>query len=180
MNKQRIIKFLTPEQIELLLDGADDKRDDAVLQILVTTGLRVHELAGLPRDHFKEEAHPEGQTCEFPIIGKGGRQRVVFFSPAVLGAIFEYLRGRSDGDPRLFPCTIRTIQNIVSRCGKNVGMDEVWPHLLRHSFASNILRNGASLNAVKEFLGHSNIGTTSIYLHTSNKELKDIHEKMFK
>ena len=179
MNKQRIIKFLTPEQIELLLDGADDKRDDAVLQILVTTGLRVHELAGLPLAPFKG-VPDASKTLELAIVGKGGRQRTVFFSPAVLGAVLAYLGTRKGEDPRLFPCTIRTIQNIVSRCGKNVGLDEAWPHLLRHSFASNLLRNGVSLNAVKEFLGHSNIGTTSIYLHTSNRELKDIHEKMFK
>lgn len=181
MRKQQQIKFLTPEQIQTLLESTGDKRDQAVLQTLVTTGLRVHEFANLPRDHFKPETHPEGQTCELPIIGKGNVQRVIFFSPACLKAIFAYQATRKDedSDPRLFPFTIRTAQNIVSRCAREAGLGQVWPHMLRHSFATGLMKKGVSLFAIKEFLGHSSLVTTQQYLHVHNKDLREIHEKFY-
>ena len=178
MSKQRAIKFLDAAQIKSLLDSTGDKREQAILQILVTTGLRVHELVELPREHFKEETHPEGQTCEIAIVGKGDIQRVIFFSWKTLGTIFEYLKKYPKEDARLFPYSIRTIQYIIKRCGESVGL-VVWPHMLRHSFATYALSQGANLREVQDLLGHKNLSTTEIYTHTTAPQLKALHKKLF-
>jgi len=158
-------------------------RDRAILEILFSTGLRVSELCALNR-------YINTDRGEISVKGKGGKIRVVFLSVRAKKAIKEYLDKRSDAEEALFitfsnsrppqpigRITTRTIQRIIDRCAQKAGIPKnIHPHTLRHLFATDLLINGADLRSVQELLGHSNIQTTQIYTHLTNKELKDIHK----
>lgn len=177
--KQREIKFFDEEEIARLLNSTGDKKEQAILQTLFVTGLRIHELVELPREHFKKETHPAGENCELVIVGKGDVQRVIFFSWSCLEAIFAYLKEYPKEKVRLFPFSIRTIQRMVKRCGAEVGLI-AWPHKLRHSHATYLLSKGANLREVQDMLGHKNLATTEIYTHTTSPQLRALHKKLFK
>jgi site-specific recombinase XerD len=168
-------------------------RDKALLELLFSTGLRVSELCGLDRDvDFKQG--------EFSVRGKGEKVRVVFVSPEALHALEQYETKRADTDNALFVrilsdtisgkeknvaktnadlrLTPRTVQRIVKHYAVKSGITKsMSPHKLRHSFATDLLRNGADLRSVQALLGHANIATTQIYTHVTDKHLKDIHTK---
>src|SRR3990167_1183609 len=177
----RKIKFLTDKEIRQIIDkiGVAKKprtmRDRAILETLFSTGLRVHELVALPDAPFISAA---GQTLELSITGKGGWQRVIFFSPQCLKAIKDYQAVRRDNGLELFPLTVRAVHMIVKRRGEAAGFGWIHPHTIRHSFATDMLRKGVNLFDVKEFLGHRSITSTQVYLHATNPELKNIHTKL--
>lgn len=184
--------FLSGEQVERLLNAPtlstpQGKRDKAILELLFSTGLRVSELASLDRDKINLE------TREFGIIGKGRRPRVVFLSRRAGGWIQDYLSIRNDNykplfvrfagkkDPGLVDeqmrLTPRSIQRLIKKYARKVKLPvEVTPHVMRHSFATDLLMAGADLRSVQEMLGHKNIQTTQIYTHITNKQLRDVHE----
>lgn len=201
---ERDISFLEAEEIERLLAApfaALEKatpsqrltalRDKAALEMLFCTGLRVSELAHLKREDVSLK------RTEFTVRGKGSKKRVVFMSRAALDALKHYLEARRDINPHLFiphdrakraqtrkddadsePLTARSIQRIVERYARAAGiMKQVTPHTLRHSYATDLLRNGADLRAVQAMLGHSSITTTQIYTHVTDKNLREIHAK---
>lgn len=187
----REIKFLNGSQVERLLtapsrDKITGKRDKAILEVLFSTGLRVSELVKLDRDRVDLERR------EFGIIGKGGKARVVFLSSRASEAISRYLAARKDKFKPLFirhkgkvtPTTKdekmrlspRSVQRMVKKYGKKIKLPvEVTPHVLRHSFATDLLMAGADLRSVQEMLGHKNVATTQVYTHVTNKHLKDVH-----
>lgn len=179
----RKIKFLTDKEVRQIIDGIGvakkprTMRDKAILETLFSTGLRVHELIALPDAPFIQAV---GQTMELSIMGKGGRQRTIYFSPLCLKAIKNYLALREDSELLLFPLTIRAVQIIVKKRATDAGFGWVHPHTLRHSLATDMLRKGVNLFDVKEFLGHASINTTQVYLHATNPELKNIHTKLYK
>lgn len=159
-------------------------RDKAILETLFSTGLRVSELCSLSRYH-------DFSKGEITIRGKGGKIRVVFLSKNAQIAIKKYLDKRNDTEEALFislskaknPMIIgrilpRTIQRLVKHYAKKAGIVgiNITPHQLRHQFATDLLENGADLRSVQELLGHSNISTTQIYTHITNKGLKEIHK----
>ncbi len=163
-------------------------RDRAILEMLFSTGLRVSELVSLDRDQV------DTRRREFAIIGKGRRTRVVFLSEQAAGYIDTYVVSRTDNYRPLFihlnrddshdmdgdsmRLTSRTIQRIVEKYVKAAKLTtKVTPHGLRHSFATDLLHNGAGLRDVQELLGHKNIATTQIYTHVTRADLKKIHEK---
>lgn len=188
----RPLKVLDETQLKSLLEAPDttDKsglRDRAILETLFSTGLRVSELAALNRDTINLTRR------EFGIVGKGGKERVVFISDSACDALERYLEARQDAFAPLFirfqgrvnpdnkgeamRLTPRSIERIVEKYVKKLGISvKATPHTLRHSFATDLLINGADIRSVQEMLGHSNISTTQIYTHVTNAYLKDVHK----
>ena len=136
------------------------------------------------------------KTKEFSVVGKGGHVRVVFLSESAVNWMSQYIRHRPGGD-RIKPLFIRlrvklnlenkgekmrltrrSIERIVEKYVKDAGLPvAATVHTIRHSFASDLLRNGADLRSVQELLGHKNVATTQIYTHVTNPQLKDIHQR---
>lgn len=186
------IKTLDEESLQRLLNAPDvlqkpGLRDKALLETLFSTGLRVSELACLNTDTVNLDRK------EFSIVGKGQKERVVFLSDSAMRWLDQYLRTRKDSFKPLFirfqgkvepdnngekmRLTPRSIERIVEKYVKGVGLSvKATPHTLRHSFATDLLINGVDIRSVQEMLGHSNISTTQIYTHITNKYLKDVHK----
>ncbi|HLC87893.1 MAG TPA: tyrosine-type recombinase/integrase [Patescibacteria group bacterium] len=186
------LKVLENSDLEHLLAAPDlttpdGLRDKAILETLFSTGLRVSELASLNRDTINFERR------EFPIIGKGGKERIVFLSEEACETIANALDVRKDPYKPLFirfqgrqdpsddgenmRLTTRSIERIVEKYVKAVGLTvKATPHTLRHSFATDLLVNGADIRSVQEMLGHANIATTQIYTHITNKQLREVHK----
>lgn len=188
------VNFLKINQIERLLLTPNIKnpiglRDRGILETLFSTGLRVAELARLDRDQLKIKESTK--FLEISVVGKGSKVRTVYFSDRAVTWLKKYLNTRSDVDPALFinynpgkadnddlRLSIRSIENIVKKYIKIAGLPILSsPHTLRHSYATDLLAQGVDLRLVQEFLGHSNISTTQIYTHVTNKQLSDIHQK---
>jgi site-specific recombinase XerD len=188
------LKILDEKQLQQLLDAPDTTkkdgiRDRALLETLFSTGLRVSELASLNRDIINLNRR------EFGIIGKGGKERVVFLSDTAAEWLEKYItsvrnsdrfkplfirfQGTQDptNDGQSMRLTTRSIERIIEKYVKKAGLSvKATPHTLRHSFATDLLINGADIRSVQEMLGHSNIATTQIYTHVTNKHLKDVHK----
>lgn len=188
----REVSYLSGEQVDRLLNAPSlskitGKRDKAILETLYSTGLRVSELAGLDRDKLDFDRR------EFGVIGKGGKARVVYLSVRATDWIKKYLNSRKDhfspvfirhsgkidpsmGDSQV-RLTPRSIQRLVKKYARKIKLPVmVTPHVLRHSFATDLLIAGADLRSVQEMLGHKNIATTQIYTHVTNKHLREVHE----
>lgn len=188
---ERQVKFLNGEQVDRLLNAPSlstiqGKRDKAILEVLFSTGLRVSELVKLNRDKL------DLKRREFGIVGKGGKARVVFLSARSVEWINKYLEAREDHFKPLFirhkgkidpvtpdektRLTPRSIQRMLKKYVRKIKLPvEATPHVLRHSFATDLLNAGADIRSVQEMLGHKNISTTQIYTHVTNKQLKDVH-----
>lgn len=156
-------------------------RDKAILETFFSTGLRLAELCALPR-------YIDLKRGEISVRGKGDKIRVVFLSDSAREAIRQYLAKRGDADEKLFvsidksgkaigPVTPRSVQRMVATRAKEAGIAKpIHAHLLRHSFATDLLMNGADLRSVQELLGHANISTTQVYTHLTNKALREVHK----
>jgi site-specific recombinase XerD len=190
--ESRSLKFLDREQIERLVIMPDTSteegaRDRTVLELLFSTGLRVSELVKLNCDQINLERR------EFGVIGKGGRARVVFVSDRAAEWIQIYRSMRTDAFKPLFirysglvvdedggekmRLTVRSIERIVKKYVRLARLPvDATVHTMRHSFATDLLMNGADLRSVQEMLGHKNIATTQIYTHITNKQLRDVHK----
>lgn len=191
--KRKQVTFLNEEELERLFQQPDlstiiGLRDRAILELLFSSGLRVSELVGLDRDHINLKRR------EFMVRGKGQKDRPIFISQTAADWIGEYLDKREDNTRPLFVrysgtkkvdltgnfhrLTARSIQRMVSRYALLAGITKhVSPHTLRHSYATDLLMNGADLRSVQVMLGHSNISTTQIYTHVTDPHLKAIYEK---
>jgi site-specific recombinase XerD len=191
--KRPQVTFLTPEELERLAsqpktDTLNGLRDRAIIELLFSSGLRVSELVGLDRDHINLKRR------EFMVRGKGQKDRPIFISPEAGDWIEKYLFKRHDNSKPLFirysgskkvdntgnfsRLTARSIQRMVARYALLAGITKhVSPHTLRHSFATDLLMNGADLRSVQAMLGHSNIATTQIYTHVTDPHLKAVHER---
>lgn len=193
---EKEIKFLNLEQLARLLGAPDQNsiiglRDRALLESLFSTGLRVAELAALKREQVK--INNLANTLEIAVVGKGEKIRTVYFSSRAIQALHAYLSERKDLDEALFinyrrggeksnesrRLTVKSIEDIVKKYVIITGLPVMaTPHTLRHSFATDLLNQGVDLRTVQEFLGHSNIATTQIYTHVTNKQLRDIHRRI--
>lgn len=187
---ERDIDVLYPEEVEMLLasfqgTNPEDLRDFALISVLFSTGVRISEAARLNRNDIRKEAQ------ELTVRGKGNKIRVVFLSQAAHEAIAAYEEKRTDIDPALFirhkkgvgeqddlRLTTRSMQRIIKKRAAAAGITkDITPHTLRHSFATDLLSNGADIRHVQQLLGHSSITTTQIYTHITDTHLRDIHEK---
>jgi len=191
--RKKQVTFLSGEEVERLIKAVKTQditgvRDRAIIELLFCSGLRVSELVNLNRDHINLK------RGEFTVRGKGQKDRPVFISPEASEWLAEYLKTRTDtymplfirytgapsidsrgDDMRLTP---RTIQRIVSKYARAAGITKhVSPHSLRHSFATDLLMNGADLRSVQSMLGHSNIATTQVYTHVTDPHLKEVHRR---
>jgi site-specific recombinase XerD len=189
----RDLDLLSAEELSRLLNSPKTNtlqglRDKAILELLFSTGLRVSELCGLDRDI-------DLSRDEFSVRGKGEKVRVVFLSPAAKQAIKNYLDKRADLDDALFVqmgrnsksknpsadglrLTARSVERTLKQYATKAGITrKVTPHVIRHSFATDLLENGADLRSVQALLGHSNITTTQVYTHVTDKHLREIHKK---
>lgn len=191
---ERDLDLISESDLKRLLsapDGSDAKslRDRAILELFFSTGLRLSELCSLSRDL-------DLNKDEFSVRGKGEKVRVVFLSDNARDCVRAYLAKRTDMEDALFVnliheskvknrkskaptrLTPRSIERIVKHYAIKAGISKkVTPHILRHSFATDLLQNGADIRSVQMMLGHANIATTQIYTHITNKQLKDIHKK---
>jgi site-specific recombinase XerD len=166
------IKFLERSEVSIIIASTDVPMQKALMHTLFSTGLRVSECLSLRREDFDDSV----ETKELSIVGKGGWQRVVFFSPDALAALRSYLNTRTDKDTRLFPITKRTAERIVHRAADRAGL-EATPHTFRHSLATHLLRSGANMRVVQEMLGHRAISSTQVYAGCTNKDLLEAHKK---
>ena len=187
------VTFLEAEELERLFAQPDTetlvgKRDKAIIELLFSSGLRVSELVGLDREHINLRRR------EFTVRGKGQKDRPIFISMDAADWIQQYLDARQDNTKPLFVrysgkkqvdlsgnyhrLTARSVQRLVARYAVLAGITKhVTPHTLRHSFATDLLMNGADLRSVQAMLGHSNIATTQIYTHVTDPHLRSVHER---
>lgn len=200
-DKDKAIKFLSYDQVEKLMAMPDmtelgGLRDRAILETLFSTGMRVSELTSLNIRMLDVKGILSGKTTsvELGISGKGGSTRTVYFSPRCLQWLSAYIKARGidmysplfinfkdtseakkQNDHRLSP---RSIERMVRTYATMAGLPiDATPHTLRHSFATDLLDQGADMRSVQELLGHKNIVTTQIYTHVTNKHLHDVHQK---
>lgn len=191
--RRKQVTFLNEDELARMferpnLDTLPGLRDRAILELLFSSGLRVSELANLDRDHINLKRR------EFMVRGKGQKDRPIFISEAAAEWVQRYLDKRDDNTRPLFVrysgakkvdmsgnfhrLTVRSVQRLVARYALLAGITKhVSPHTLRHSFATDLLMNGADLRSVQAMLGHSNISTTQIYTHVTDPHLKEVHQK---
>ena len=191
--KRTQVTFLDNDELKRIFEQPNINkelglRDRAILELLFSSGLRVSELVSLDKDKINLERR------EFMVRGKGQKDRPIFISKEAADWVSKYLSIRNDSSPALFVrymgakkidqsgdfkrLTARSIQRIISKYANLAGIvKHVSPHTLRHSFATDLLMNGADIRSVQSMLGHSNIATTQIYTHITDQHLKSIHEK---
>lgn len=187
------VSFLHYDEVTRLLeqiplDTEQGLRDRAIIELLFSSGLRVSELVNLNRDHINTNRR------EFMVRGKGQKDRPVFIGKAAAERVTDYLAARLDNLPPLFlsysrnnvtqttgdyrRLTARSIQRMISQYARLAGITKhVSPHTMRHSYATDLLINGADLRSVQSMLGHSNISTTQVYTHVTDAHLREVYEK---
>jgi site-specific recombinase XerD len=189
------LDLISSDELDRLMDAPDTStpsglRDKAILELLFSTGLRVSELCSLDNDiDLKKD--------EFSVRGKGSKIRVVFLSDTAKVAIRAYLKSRKDMEDAMFVSfgrknkesevvrqgkarriNPRLVQRLVKHYAVKAGISKkVTPHVVRHSFATDMLQNGADLRSVQALLGHASISTTQIYTHVTDKHLREVHKK---
>lgn len=191
--KRHQVSFLSGDEVIRLIQAVETQdtkgvRDRAIIELLFSSGLRVSELCNLNRDHINLS------RGEFTVRGKGQKDRPVFVSPEASEWLAAYLKTRTYSASPLFirysgahqnethgedlRLTPRSVQRIVSFYARKAGITKhVSPHSLRHSFATDLLMNGADLRSVQAMLGHSNIATTQVYTHVTDPHLHEVHER---
>lgn len=184
---ERSLDLISPAELGRLMSapsGNDEKslRDKAIMELLFSTGLRVSELCALDTDL-------DLSRDEFSVRGKGDKVRMVFLSSAAKDALRAYLKARKDMEEALFVSmprgkslpsrlTPRSIELIMKTYAAKAGITKkVTPHVLRHSFATDLLNNGADIRSVQQLLGHASITTTQIYTHVTDPHLREVHKK---
>lgn len=191
--KKKQVTFLNDDEVTRLIEAIDVQttiglRDRGIVELLFCSGLRVSELCNLNRDHVNLK------RGEFMVRGKGQKDRPVFISPEASEWLAHYLTTRTDSAIPLFirysgsengdakgehlRLSPRSVQRLIARYATLAGITKhVSPHTMRHSFATDLLMNGADLRSVQSMLGHSNISTTQVYTHVTDPHLREVHRK---
>jgi integrase/recombinase XerD len=184
---QSLPRFLALEEVERLLSTPDTSsfsglRDKTMLEVLYATGLRISELAGLAPSNLNLD------LGFVTVFGKGSKERAVPLGLTAIEWTKKYLNARTKSglskttqalfiSDRGSPLTRQALWRIIVSLGERAGIGHITPHLLRHSFATHLLENGADLRSVQMMLGHSDISTTQIYTHITNERLREIYKK---
>ena len=162
--------WITPEQVEKMIQEASNIRDAFLVSLLYSSGLRISEALSLNRGEVVSDG--------FTVCGKGGRDRLVFTDARTIALMKRYMATREDQNPALFlsrrhiRMSRRAAENAVRAICVAAGIDKhVTPHSLRHSFATDLMRNGADIRYVSEMLGHTNLATTAVYTHVIDEDL---------
>jgi integrase/recombinase XerD len=183
---QQVPGVLTPEEVKRLISASGSydhvakvikARNQAIISLLYSTGLRVNELCSLNLSDVTED--------HFPLIGKGGKSRLCFIDKRSRALLINYLSLRADNEAALFISNLNkrritpgNVQEIFKNARRAAGFDwNVHPHSLRHSFATNLMKNGAHIYGISKLMGHASLDTTAIYLHLFDPELQEIHTK---
>lgn len=183
---QTLPRFLTIEEVNLLLEQPDvtrdiGVRDRAILEILYATGLRASEVIAL---RLGDVDLDKGVVI---CLGKGSKERLVPLGRSAIEWVLKYLpiRQRWLGQktspwlfisPRGRPLTRQALWKLVARYGRTAGLGRVMPHMLRHTFATHLLEHGADLRSVQMMLGHSDLSTTQVYTYITNERLRQIYD----
>lgn len=195
--EDREVRVLNLEQVENLLVAPDTStfhglRDRTILETFFSTGLRIAELIALNRQQIQFSDRTSDEPLEVAVKGKGGRIRAVYFSERALEWLKKYIDERKDNDDALFityrnetkklgprRISARVIQQSLKQYAVKAGLpySMVTPHVIRHTFATDLLSKGVDIRTLQEFLGHKNIAATQIYAHVTNRQLREIHKK---
>ncbi|MFV0506443.1 MAG: tyrosine-type recombinase/integrase [Bacteroidales bacterium] len=185
--QQRLPTFVKTKEMDMMFrnkqlfnDSFEGKRDRAVMLLLYATGMRVGELVSLRKDDV------DLLNCTIKVIGKGRKQRLIPFPKTFISQLQDYKTTLKDiGESPYFVITSKgkqtypmLIYRVVSKILKLVSSSgKVNPHILRHTYATHLLNNGADLNAVKELLGHKSLSATEVYTHNTIDRLKSVYKK---
>jgi site-specific recombinase XerD len=192
--EEKEVRFLTLDQLERLLAAPDIRtasglRDRVILESFFSTGMRISELTALNRIQVESTLRRGANELELGIVGKGGRARVIYFSNRAMGWIRRYLDKRRDTEEALFinyrsmkgadrRLTPRTIEKTINGYARLAGLPaNTTPHVMRHTFATDLLNQGVDIRILQELLGHRSITATQIYAHVTNKKLREIHKE---
>jgi len=189
--EKHLPNFLQPDELQSIFDSIELEtplgiRNRLIIELLYATGLRVSELVSLELKDIDFSSH------EIRVTGKGDKERIVFFGDYALKYLKMYLnRSRSillngkkedilllnkDGNP----ITARGIEVVIDKIVNEASLKHnISPHVIRHTFATDMLNNGADLKSVQELLGHSSLSTTQIYTHITNERLRSVYLKTF-
>ena len=179
--EKKIRSILSPEDMENLRCACNTPRDRAIVEFLYSTGVRISELIGIKIgdiDFYKKEVK---------VYGKGDKERIVYFDEITKFYLDKYLRGANyPSEYPLFsqyknpaiPLSDRTIQQFLSKLGKESGVHHVHPHKFRRTMATNLLNKGMPVECIKEILGHSSLDTTMIYCNVSKENVKSNYMKL--
>jgi site-specific recombinase XerD len=170
--KDKVPGFISAEEVALLIDSTCKDRNKAIISLLYASGIRVSELCRLDRCTIRDDS--------FTVVGKGGKARLCFIDERTTIYTRHYLESRTDNNPALFVdksahrITCGGVQEIFRYARKNTGI-EATPHTLRHSFATNLLKNNANMRYVQSLLGHASLQTTQMYTHVVDEDLRKVY-----
>ncbi len=182
---RRLPAYLSPEEVDTLIESAESYRDRAILELLYSTGIRVSELCNLKVRDI------DLRNMKAIVVGKGKRERIVYFGEKAKEALLKYIQEERpkylEKHPELSEhlflsrkgkLSDMSVRRMIKRCASKAGIHkEVYPHLLRHTFATHMLEGGLDLRSVQELLGHKNIETTEVYTHVSIRRLVEVYDK---
>ncbi len=184
---KRLPVFVDEKKMELLFkeknfgEGFEATRDRLMLEIFYATGMRLSELIGL------EDASMDIYECQVKVLGKRNKERIIPFTKKLKETIEVYLKSRqeivknapsffvTDKGKKLYPKLVYRI--VIYRLGSVTTLDKKSPHILRHTFATHMLNNGADINSVKEQLGHASLSATQVYTHNTIEKLKQVYKQ---
>jgi len=170
---KRLPTALTREEVEKLLEAAENDRDKLIVRALYSTGVRVSELCNLKWDDI------DLNSGEVRVRGKGNKERIVLMDAETLNLLKKY-REKYNSSEKVFPVSPRTVQRIIKKLAEKAGIrKKCTPHALRHSLATHLLERGVDIRIIQELLGHSSLSTTQIYTHVSRTLLKQEYSKLF-
>jgi integrase/recombinase XerD len=169
---KRLPKFITYDELNKLLENAENYRDKLIIKFLFYTGVRVSELIKIKKNDIIFE---EGFV---KVYGKGGKERIVPIPKELLNELKDYIN--KINTENIFPLSSRQVERIIKNIAKKAGINKkVTPHVLRHSLATTLLSKGVDIRYIQEILGHSSLNITQIYTHVVPNQLKEIYNKVF-
>ncbi len=168
---QRLPRFLSQEEVDLLISNGGCDRDRAVIELLYATGVRVSELVGIRVEDI------DFDRLTVTVLGKGARVRTVPVHADAVQSVLRHLHNAGVATGLVFDLSRQDVWRIVTEAASRAGIERAYPHMLRHSFATHLMRRGADVRTIQQMLGHGVIDTTVVYTHVSNEQLRDSYAR---